>query len=302
MMQGEELTMLPAFRPDKLFAIDQTQAFNEYLAKLGASENKEIINYDTLLEVLKERIDFFHEQGCRLSDHGLESMYMPDISTTLPEQIFSKAREGKTVTPEERKKFTMDVLLELCRMYHAKAWVQQFHLGPIRNNNDRMMKQIGSDAGFDSIGDLPQAAALSSFLNTLDSTNQLTKTILYNMNPRDNAVFATMAANFNDGSEAGKMQYGSAWWFLDQKNGMENQLDTLSDMGLLSRFVGMLTDSRSFLSFPRHEYFRRILCNMLGKEMEKGELPNDLPLIGNLVKNVCYYNAKNYFPFKIQSV
>ncbi|MEQ9307209.1 MAG: glucuronate isomerase, partial [Marinoscillum sp.] len=205
---------------------------------------------------------------------------------------------GREISIEEIQVFKMAMLIELSKMYHAKGWTQQYHLGAIRNNNSRMMRTLGPDTGFDSIGDFSQVRAISRFLDALDTTDQLTKTILYNLNPADNEAMATMIGNFNDGSVAGKLQYGSAWWFLDQKDGMEKQINALSNMGLLSRFVGMLTDSRSFLSFPRHEYFRRILCNLIGNDVENGELPNDLDWLGKQVDNISYNNAKAYFEFE----
>lgn len=296
-MQDESLRMLPAFRPDKIFSIDDPKRFNAYVNALEASSNVAIQTLDDLISALAQRISYFHDRGCRLSDHGLAQLYSLEKVTRSADDIFSAARNGQNLATAEHQHFIMTVLVELCKLYHEKGWIQQFHLGALRNNNRRMMAQTGPDAGFDSIGDFPQAITLSAFLDHLDSSDQLAKTILYNLNPGDNEVMATMAGNFNDGSVPGKVQFGSAWWFLDQKDGMENQLNTLSNMGLLSRFIGMLTDSRSFLSFPRHEYFRRILCNLLGKEVEKGELPNDLPLLGTMVQNICYYNAKEYFSF-----
>jgi glucuronate isomerase len=211
--------------------------------------------------------------------------------------IFEKSKNGQRIEPEEAAYFKFAVLLQLCRMYHQKGWTQQFHLGALRNNNARMLAKLGPDTGFDSIGDFSQASALSGFLNLLDSSDQLAKTVLYNLNPSDNEVLATMIGNFNDGSVKGKIQFGSGWWFLDQKDGMEAQINTLSNMGLISCFIGMLTDSRSFLSFPRHEYFRRILCNLFGKDMQNGLLPQDEVWIGKIVQDICYFNAKHYFNF-----
>lgn len=294
----KEIQMFPAFRPDKLYAIDTGQAFSDYLRKLGVVSGIEIKGTDSLLEAAGARISFFHENGCRLSDHGLNQLYDVDYSLSKANRILKDFFEGKKPGPEEVQVFKMTVLFELSKMYHAKGWTQQFHLGAIRNNNSRMARKLGPDTGFDSIGDFSQIQALSTFLNGLDATDQLTKTILYNLNPADNEPMASMIGNFNDGSVAGKMQFGSAWWFLDQKDGMEKQLNALSNMGLLSRFIGMLTDSRSFLSFPRHEYFRRILCNLIGVDVEKGELPNDIELLGQMVQNICYYNAKKYFRFE----
>jgi glucuronate isomerase len=290
---GFEIKVLPAFRPDKALLIGD--GFINYIAQLGMLVNKNIRSTADLLDALQQRIDFFHEQGCRISDHGLN--YIPPVSFTATEieTIFSKAESGKEVTPAEADKYLLFMLVHLCKMYHAKGWVQQFHLGALRNNNTRLQTILGTDCGADSIGDFKQAKGLSGLLNHLDTTNQLAKTILYNLNPADNEVFAAMTGNHNDGTVKGKIQWGSSWWFLDQKDGMEKQINALSNMSLLSRFIGMLTDSRSFMSFPRHEYFRRVLCNLLGNEMEKGELPADNNLIGLLVKDICYYNAKNYF-------
>ncbi len=288
------INVFPTFRPDNIYAIDNP-SYTAYLAKLSELTGIEINSLDGLLEAASARIDYFHEAGGRLSDHGFEELYLINPSVDQAGIIFRKALESKPISKEEVKTFKMTVLLELSRMYHAKGWVQQFHLGAIRNNNQRMLRKLGPDTGFDSIGDYAQIRALSKFFDTLDATDQLAKTIIYNLNPSDNEAFATVVGNFNDGSVAGKMQFGSGWWFLDQKNGIEKQIDALSNMGLLSQFVGMLTDSRSFLSFPRHEYFRRILCNMLGKDVENGELPADESLLGGIIQNICYNNAKRYF-------
>lgn len=289
--------MFPTFRPDKVYAVENNQAWLQYLEKLESACGKSISSFADLLQALESRVDFFHSLGCRASDHGLEHLYFEEGAEKKADKIFERFRSGKNEDVQEQHAFKCAVLSALGRLYHAKGWVQQFHLGALRNNSSRKMRELGPDTGFDSIGDFPQAKKMSQFFNYLDDSNQLPKTILYNLNPSDNALFATMTGNFNDGSFPGKMQYGSGWWFLDQKNGMENQLDALSNMGLLSRFVGMVTDSRSFLSFPRHEYFRRILCNLLGKDVERGELPDDLELVGSTVEAVCYGNARAYFNF-----
>ncbi len=252
-------------------------------------------SYDEYLAALKTRHDFFASMGCSVSDHGLEEMYAEDFTGQQIKNIFNKVRAGSNVCGEENRKFKSAMLLEFARWDWEKGWVQQYHLGALRNNNSRMLKHLGADTGWDSVGDFLQGKAMARFLDKLDTNNQLAKTILYNLNPGDNELMATMAGNFNDGTVAGKIQFGSAWWFLDQKDGMIKQINTLSNMGLLSRFVGMLTDSRSFLSYPRHEYFRRILCNLFGEEIENGELPGDINWTGKLVQNICYYNAKNYF-------
>jgi glucuronate isomerase len=290
--------VLPAFRPDKVLQIDDGKSFSEYILKLSGAANVSIENFDQLIDAIEKRHQYFHEMGCRLSDHGLAITYAADFTHEEVSQIFTRGMAGKSLSSEEILKYKSALLVYLAHMDHEKGWVQQFHIGAIRNNNARLYREIGPDTGFDSIGDLNIAASLSAFLSRLDDTNQLTKTILYNLNPSDNEVMATMAGNFNDGSIAGKMQFGSAWWFMDQKDGMERQLNTLSNMGLISRFVGMLTDSRSFLSYPRHEYFRRILCNLFGNDVERGELPeSELPWIAEMIRNICYYNARDYFDF-----
>ena len=293
---GFEIKVLPAFRPDKAILIEN-QGFSDYLKKLEAAADQHIMSFQNLLDAIEKRIEFFHENGCRLSDHGLEQIYAAEFTDSNVEAILKKRLNGNIVSGDEAVKFKSAVLYYLGKMYHAKGWTQQFHLGPLRNQNSRLLKKLGPDSGFDSIGDFSQAKSLGQFLDKLDSTDQLAKTILYNLNPRDNEVFATMAGNFNDGSVAGKIQYGSAWWFLDQLDGMEKQINTLSNIGLLSRFIGMLTDSRSFLSFPRHEYFRRLICNIFGKDIAQGHLPKDLAWIGKIIQGICYGNAKEYFDF-----
>jgi len=291
---------LPAFRPDKAYAVENSENYKAYLKKLEVVSGKTIENYSQLVDVLKNRIDYFDAHGCRLSDHGLEQLYVIERLDYDIEALFSKLKKGIALQKGEVHYYKMKTLQHLCKYYSEKGWTQQFHLGAIRDNNSRLLSTLGPDTGFDSIGDFSQAQAMSEFFNALDLNNQLAKTILYNLNPSDNEVFATMAGNYNDGSIKGKMQYGSAWWFLDQKDGMEKQINALSNMGLLSCFVGMLTDSRSFLSFPRHEYFRRILCNMIGKDVENGELPADEELLSALVKNICYDNAMGYFGFEVR--
>ena len=295
--KGISPKVFPTFRPDKTFAIEQGGTYVAYLKKLGEASNINIESFKDLLGALENRIDYFHEQGGRLADHGLEQLYYFKEGTFNAENLFNKALEGKVLSVEEVQYFKSQVLLFLGRCYHKKGWVQQFHIGAIRDNNKRLLSKLGPDTGFDSIGDFSQARALSGFLNELDGTDQLAKTVIYNLNPSDNEVIATMVGNFNDGSVKGKVQFGSGWWFLDQKDGMEKQMNVLSNMGLLSCFVGMLTDSRSFLSFPRHEYFRRILCNLIGKDVVNGELPADEKLLGKIVSDISYYNAKNFFDF-----
>lgn len=296
--EGFEVKIFPAYRPDKAMNVDDATAFNNYLSKLETVSNTNIASYNDYLAALKSRHNFFATMGCSVSDHGLEQIYAEDYTQTEIENIFNKIRSGKELTKEEILKFK-SAMLEIFAVWDwEKGWVQQYHLGALRNNNLRMMKQLGADTGWDSVGDFSQGKALAKFLNKLDTKNQLAKTILYNLNPSDNELMATMTGNFNDGSFPGKMQFGSAWWFLDQKDGMIKQINALSNMGLLSRFVGMLTDSRSFLSYPRHEYFRRILCNLFGEEIENGELPNDIQWAGKIIQDICYNNAANYFNWK----
>ena len=294
---GFEIKVLPAWRPDKAMAVENPQKYNEYIDKLSKAANKSIANFNDLMAALEIRHAFFHQNGCRLSDHGLETMYAEDYTDKEINAIFSKIRSGKTLNILEINQFKSAMLYHLGIMDHKRGWVQQFHLGALRNNNTRLFKQLGPDTGFDSIGDWNMAIPMSRLLDRLDSNNQLAKTIIYNLNPGDNELIATMIGNFQDGSVAGKMQFGSGWWFLDQKDGMEKQMNALSTLGLLSRFIGMLTDSRSFLSYPRHEYFRRIMCNLLGNDVENGEIPDDMELLGQMVKNISYYNARNYFRF-----
>ncbi|HEX5170374.1 MAG TPA: glucuronate isomerase, partial [Cyclobacteriaceae bacterium] len=265
--------------------------------KLSDVSGVAITDFASLLKALETRINHFHKNGCRLSDHGLEQLYYFESAPASIETIFRKIKAQQRPDPSEVQYFKFVTLLELCRLYHKKSWTQQFHLGALRNNNSRVMNSLGPNTGFDSVGDFSQARSLSQFLNELDKTDQLCKTVLYNLNPADNEVMATMTGNFNDGSIKGKIQFGSAWWFLDQKDGMEKQINTLSNMGLLSCFVGMLTDSRSFLSYPRHEYFRRILCNLIGRDVENGELPKDEKWLGKIVGDICYDNANEYFKF-----
>lgn len=291
--------MLPTWRPDKAMAADDAKNYNSYLDRLAEISDTQISSFDDLIAALQKRHDFFHEQGCRLSDHGLETVYAANYTDAEVRAIFHKVRGGTELTPEELEKFQSAMLVEFARQDHAKGWVQQFHIGAIRNNNPRLFRSAGPDTGFDSIGDHNYAKPLAKFLGRLDSSDQLAKTILYNLNPRDNDMIGTMIGNFQDGSVAGKMQFGSGWWFNDQLDGMRRQIESLSQLGLLSRFVGMLTDSRSFLSYSRHEYFRRLLCSMLGRDMESGMVPNDVAMVGALVQDICYNNAQDYFPFEV---
>jgi len=295
--EGSFVKMLPAFRPDKAMNPDDLEVLNTYIDKLEEVTNTSIDSYDAYLSALKSRHDYFAANGCSVSDHGLEQIYAEDYTEEEISNIFQKIRAKQSISAEENLKFKSAMLFQFAVWGHEKGWVQQYHLGALRNNNARMLKQLGPDTGWDSIGDFSQGRQISKFLNKLDTEDRLAKTILYNLNPADNELMAAMIGNYNDGSVAGKVQFGSAWWFLDQKNGMTKQINALSNMGLLSKFVGMLTDSRSFLSFPRHEYFRRILCNLFGEDVENGELPDDLEWIGKIVSDICYYNAKNYFNF-----
>jgi glucuronate isomerase len=294
---GFEVNILPAWRPDKAMMVEDAAVYNSYIGKLESAAGMEIRGFDSFMEALEKRHQFFHENGCRLSDHGIETAYAEAYTLVEIREIFLKIRGGKTLTPQEILKFKSAILVEFGIMDHRRGWTQQFHLGALRNNNSRLFRQLGPDTGFDSIGDFEIAKPLSRFLDRLDSNNQLAKTILYNLNPRDNELIATMIGNFQDGTVPGKIQFGSGWWFLDQKDGMQKQMQALSNLGLLSRFVGMLTDSRSFLSYTRHEYFRRTLCNLLGEDVERGEIPADMELLGQMVENICFNNAFQYFGF-----
>ncbi len=294
---GIRARVLPAFRPDKAFGVNQPAAFKPWVGNLEKAANIEIRSANDLLEAISKRHEFFHSRGCRLSDHGLNQALAAPCTDLQARQIFSAAMKGRAASPDDHARFGTYMMLHFGRLDAARGWVKQLHLGAQRNNNSRLLKEIGPDTGFDSIGDFPQAASLAAYLNLLEQEKALPKTIIYNLNPADNYVFATMLGNFQDGSIPGKMQLGSGWWFLDQKEGMEWQMNALSNLGLLSRFVGMVTDSRSFMSYPRHEYFRRVLCNLLGRDMENGELPNDYKLVGPMVRRICYSNARDYLNF-----
>ncbi|MCI0499115.1 MAG: glucuronate isomerase [Planctomycetales bacterium] len=296
---GFEINVLPTWRPDKGMAAENIPALNDWIDMLSATTDIDIRDFSDYMKALRKRHDFFHTVGCRISDHGLETVYAAAYTAADINSIFDKIRSRKDLSDEEQLKFKSAMMVEFALMDAEKGWVQQLHLGPMRNNNTRMFNKVGPDTGFDSIGDCLTAQPLSRFLDALDKTDRLPKTILYNLNPRDNEMLAAMIGNFQDGSVPGKLQFGAGWWFLDQMDGMIRQMNALSNLGLLSRFVGMLTDSRSFLSYPRHEYFRRILCHLLGEEVEKGFWPNDMTWLGQMVKNICFTNAKTYFPIDV---
>lgn len=295
---GFKVKVLPAWRPDKAMAVDNPIAYNEYVDRLAEAAGMTIASYPDLLAALRNRHDFFASQGCTVADHGVSSFPWAECTEEEATTLFAKVRGGMALSQEEITKLQTAILLEICRMNHEKGWVQQFHFGPLRNVNSRMFRRLGPDTGFDTIGDYSCAIPIARFLDALDSDNRLAKTILYNLNPANNTWVAAMIANFQDGSVPGKIQMGSGWWFNDQLYGMEAQMNALSMQGLLSRFVGMLTDSRSFLSYPRHEYFRRVLCNLLGNDLEKGLIPEEeYERVGKMVEDICYYNTKNYFKF-----
>lgn len=292
---GLPTKIYPTFRADRVMDPHQPDVFNGWIDRLAATANVHIAALKDLLDALAKRHQAFHDIGGRLSDHGLDQCYAADCTDSEARAIFDRARAGTPASPDEREKFASFIMIYFGRLDAEKGWTKQLHLGARRNANTRAFRSIGRDTGYDSIGDLPQIEALGRYLDRLDSENALPKTIVYNLNPRDNYAFATMIGNFQDGNTAGKIQFGSGWWFLDQKEAMEWQLNALSNNGLLSFFVGMLTDSRSFMSYPRHEYFRRVLCNLLGREMEHGELPDDEPMVGAMVERICYHNARDYF-------
>ncbi len=301
-MQADDfaVTVHTAWRPDKAMNSDNPAALNMWIDGLEKISARKIDNCYDYLEAIKQRHNFFHKNGCRLSDHGLDTIYAADYDEAEIDKIFRKIRTGKPIDQLENVKFKSAMLIEFALMDSEKGWVQQFHIGALRSNNTKMLQKLGPDTGFDSIDDLAAARPMARFFDKLDLGGNLAKTILYNLNPRDNEVYATMIGNFQDGKTPGKMQFGSGWWFLDQKDGMERQIEALSNLGLLSRFVGMLTDSRSFLSYPRHEYFRRVLCNVLGNDIDKGLIPNDMSLLGGMVEDICYNNAANYFPMELK--
>lgn len=292
-----EIAVLPTFRPDNVVKTENPDKFRSYILKLEQVSGIEIKSFDALINALDKRHQFFHDTGGRLSDHGLDRFYFAAYNASDIDKILGKLLKGETISSEESEKYKTACMSELCKMNHSRGWTQQFHVGAIRNNNARMFRQMGPDTGWDSIGVTQDVYKMSQFLSRLDDTEQLAQTILYNLNPADNAIMITMAGNFNDGSKAGKVQYGAAWWFLDQKHGMEKHLKDLAALGLLRLFVGMVTDSRSFLSYPRHEYFRRIACNYIGEEVERGTIPDDDELLRPLIEGISYRNAKDYFGF-----
>jgi glucuronate isomerase len=292
-----EIKVLPTFRPDNITKTEDPYKFKEYVGRIEAASGISINNFESLVEALDKRHAFFHELGGRLSDHGLDRFYFSDYTARAINNIFRKVLNGSMLADEEKEKYKCAIMLELCRMNHKRNWTQQFHVGALRNNNSRMFRMMGADTGWDSIASPQNSFKISSFLSKLDDSNQLSQTILYNLNPADNEMMISMAGNFNDGSRPVKVQYGAAWWFLDQKTGMEKHIKDLAALGLLRRFVGMVTDSRSFLSYPRHEYFRRILCNFVGNEIEKGTIPDEDELVKPLIEGISYGNAKEYFGF-----
>ena len=291
------VAIYPAFRPDRALAVDDPQTFQRYMQRLGVSASVEIRDFSSLLQALRARHGYFHEHGCRLSDHGLETIYAEEYVERDVARTLEKLLKGESPALTDRLKLKSALLYELAVMDWEQGWTQQFHLGAARNINSRMMHALGPDTGYDAIGDFEIGRPLARFLDRLESNQQLAKTILYNLNPRDNEMIASVIGSFQDGSVPGKIQFGSAWWFLDQLDGMEKQLMALSTIGVLSQFVGMLTDSRSFLSYPRHEYFRRLLCRILGREMQSGLLPDDIASVGAMVRDISYFNAQRYFAF-----
>ncbi|MBI9063671.1 MAG: glucuronate isomerase [Marinilabiliaceae bacterium] len=295
--EGFDIQVLPTFRADNVLKTEDATTFIAYMEKLGTAADVSIHTYHDLLKALDQRHAFFHEVGGRLSDSGPDRFYYADYTDAEIAVIFKKLMNGQIIDAEETEKYRTSIMADLSRMNHQRGWTQQFHVGALRNNNTRKYNTLGADTGFDSIGNPQDSVKMSRFLDLLDSTDQLSKTILYNLNPSDNEMMLTMCGNFNDGSIAGKVQHGAAWWFLDQKTGMEKHLRDLSALGLIRHFVGMVTDSRSLLSYPRHEYFRRIACNLIGHEVEKGLIPNDEQLLKTLIEGISYYNAKSYFKF-----
>jgi glucuronate isomerase len=292
-----EVSIFPTWRPDNVVKTEDPLKFKAYIGKLENASGIAIKNFSTLIEALDNRHKFFHKMGTKASDHGLDRFYFAAFTASEVDKIFKKLLKGEMISNEEAEKYKAATMTELCRMNHKRGWTQQFHVGAMRNNNVRMFRQMGPDTGWDSIGIAQDALKMSGFLSSLDGTNQLARTILYNLNPADNEMMVTMAGNFCDGTVPAKVQYGAAWWFLDQKNGMEKHIRDLASLALMRRFIGMVTDSRSFLSYPRHEYFRRLVCNYVGEEVEKGTIPNDESLLKPLIEGISYKNAKEHFRF-----
>jgi glucuronate isomerase len=294
-----DLRMYPTFRPDNALLVHQPDTFNTWVDRLQRVSNIDVTSFNDFLGALIQRHNFFHETGGRLSDHGLARCYATPCSETHAGAIFAKVRSGRAATPSEQDQFASFLMLFFGRLDAQKGWTKQLHIGALRNVNTRAATQLGPNTGYDVIGDWNQAESLSRYLDMLHQENALPKMILYNVNPADNYVFSTAIGSFQDDETPGKIQFGSGWWYLDQKEAIEWQLNALSNNGLLSRFIGMLTDSRSFMSFPRHEYFRRVLCNLLGREVENGELPNDEKLLGQTIRNICFHNARNYLTLNL---
>jgi len=292
--------VFPCFRPDKALNVHLPDLFNPWVEKLAAASDVDISNFADFMEALKRRHDYFHQMGGRLSDHGVNHAFASFCSDRKAAAIFDKVRKRTAVTQEDQEQFASNLMLFFGHLDAENGWTKQLHLGALRNANTRMFRTLGPDTGYDGIGDWPQIGTLTAYLDRLDQDNALPKTILYNLNPADNYAFAVLISNFQDGKIAGKMQFGSGWWFLDQKEAMEWQLNALSNVGLLSRFIGMLTDSRSFMSYPRHEYFRRVLCNLFGRDMESGLLPDSDELVGPMIRNICYQNARQYLGLELQ--
>ncbi len=297
---GLKTRVFPAFRPDKALNVHLPELFNPWVDRLAAAANIEIDGFRAFADALKQRHDFFHQMGGRLSDHGLNHAFGEFATDREAAGIFDRARQGQPASFAEQERFAGNLMLLFGRLDAEKGWTKQLHLGARRSNNTRRLREMGPDTGWDSIGDWPQVDALAAYLDRLDQENALPKLVIYNLNPSDNYAMAAMIGNFQDGVTAGKIQLGSAWWFLDQKEAIEWQMNALSNCGLISRFLGMLTDSRSFMSYPRHEYFRRVLCNLFGRDIEAGELPDDESLVGPVIRNICYGNAKNFLGLEVE--
>ena len=296
-----ECRVYPTFRPDSALLVHVPQVFNEWLDRLEQASNRQVSSFSNFLDALKQRHEYFHSLGARLSDHGLPHCYATPCDDAEGARIFAAARAGKAATADEQERFASVLMLFFGRLDAEKGWTKQLHLGPLRSVNSRAHRDLGPNTGFDTIGDSRQVASMCAYFDLLDRERALPKTIVYNVNPADNYAFATAVGNFQDGSIAGKIQFGSAWWFLDQKEGIEAQLNALSNTGLLARFIGMLTDSRSFMSFPRHEYFRRVLCDLLGRDVENGDLPDDERLLGTMVRHICFENARQYLGLELST-